>query len=68
MKRDHILGEKWSYKICALPGPGAALVPLRGREGEDAAVELVSLVLERELATGKEGNFCSHISRVIFNC
>ena len=61
------------YKISALPGPGAALVPLRGRVGEDAALELVSLVLKREFATGKNGkfhgrNFCSHISQVPCNC
>ena len=53
--------KKCAYKIWALPGPGAALVALRGREGEDAAIELVSLVLERKLATGKEGKFCLHI-------
>ena len=53
--------QKFAYKIWALPGPGAALVPLRGREGEDAAFELVSPVLEWELATEKEVNLCSHI-------
>ena len=67
-ERNLVSVLEWSYKICALPGPGAALVPLRGREGEDAALELVSLVLEWELATGKEGSRISVVSMQLLRC